>query len=148
MKLFRNSPFRVLSLAAVCGALLGAPSLRAESYTIFIFETDAALASRSDAARGPAYWAAFAAFGNQLKEAGVLRGGSALRASEEARTVVVRDGQTKVTNGAWAKAPLPLGGYFTIDVPTLAEAISWASRAPNFPAGVVEVRPAFPAPGM
>jgi hypothetical protein len=43
---------------------------------------------------------------------------------------------------------MPLGGYFTIDVPTLAEAISWANRAPNFPAGVVEVRPAFPAPGM
>jgi hypothetical protein len=148
MKLPGKHSTSALRLAAWGLALAAASAVRAEPYTILIYETAEDFAARTDAKRAPAYWAAFARYGEQLKAAGVRRGGAALQPGGQAHTVQVRAGQRAVTAGAFAKSPLHLGGYFSIDVPSLEAALGWAERAPNAATGSVEVRPAFPAPGM
>ena len=148
MKTLGNSANTGRRLIALLIGLAGATALRAEAYTIFIYETDADFAARTDEKRGPAYWGTFAAYGEKLKAAGVLRGGAALHPGKQAQTVQVRGGQRTVKAGAFAKAPISLGGYFITDVPNLEAALSWAEQAPNAATGAVEVRPAFPTPGM
>ena len=148
MKSPGKTSLATLALAALLFGLVSAPALRAQPYTIFIYETDADFAARTDEKRGPAYWAKFAAYGEKLKAAGVLRGGAALHAGAQAQTVQVRGGQRTVKTGAFAKAPISLGGYFIVDVPNLEAALNWAEQAPNAATGAVEVRPAFPTPGM
>ena len=138
----------MLRMAALLIGIAGATALRAEAYTILIYETDADFAARTDEKRGPAHWGAFAAYGEKLKAAEVQRGGAALHAGAQAQTVQVRGGRRTVTAGAFAKAPISLGGYFIIDVPNFEAALSWAEQAPNAATGAVEVRPAFPTPGM
>ena len=76
-----------------------------------------------------------------LRAAGVMRGGDALQPVETATTVRVRDGETLVTDGPFAETKEVLGGYYTIEVPDLDEALKWAARIPSAPRGSVEVRP-------
>lgn len=148
MKLLGKNSIPVLRFAALLLGLAGATALQAEAYTIFLYETDADFAARTDEKRGPAYWGAFAAYGEKLKAAGVLRGGAALHSGTKAQTVQVKGGQRTVKAGTFAKSPISLGGYFIIDVPNLEAALSWAEQAPNAASGAVEVRPAYPVPGM
>ena len=89
-----------LRIAALLIGLTGATALRAEAYTIFLYETDADFAARTDEKRGSAYWGAFAAYGEKLKAAGVVRGGAALHPGTQAQTVQVRGGQRTVKAGA------------------------------------------------
>jgi hypothetical protein len=119
--------------------------LAAEPFTILIYETDADLAARTDAARAKDYWASYAAFAGAMEQAGILKGGQALRWGDDARTV--RAGGA-VTNGPVAVAAEQLGGYFMIEVPDLDTALAWAAKAPAAATGAVEVRPAYPAPAM
>ena len=135
-------------LAALALSAVAAPAAAAE-YTIFIFETPADLARRTDASpNGAAYWAAFGDYAKSMQAAGVLRGGSPLQAGSNARVVAVRNGGTQVSTGSAIQAKEELGGYFLIDVPTLDAALDWAAKAPAARTARIEVRPAFPAPAM
>jgi len=87
--------------------------------------------------------AAYAAYGEALRKAGVLRGANRLQPSTAAATVRVADGRTKVLDGPYPESKEQLGGYFLIDAPDLDAAISWASRCPGASHGVVEVRPVW-----
>lgn len=141
-------PLKSLSLLIAGGALLASSLAAAESYTLFIYETNADIALRADTEKAPAYWAAYAAFSQQLEQAGVLRGGAALQPDELAHTVRLTDGKPQIQAGAHARSREPLGGYFVIDVADLAAATAWAEKAPGAATGAVEVRPAYPAPTM
>jgi hypothetical protein len=79
--------------------------------------------------------AAYNAFTEALKKAGVLAGSNRLQPSSAATTVRVANGKSQV-----------LGGYYVIDVPELDAAISWAARCPGASHGVVEVRPMWAMP--
>jgi hypothetical protein len=46
-----------------------------------------------------------------------------------------------VHDGPYADTKEQLGGYFTIDVPDLDEAIAWARRCPSSKYGAIEIRP-------
>lgn len=120
----------------------------AAQFMLLVYETPAAQRARTDAAASHGYWGAFAAFGDSLQAAGVLRGGMVLREGAEARTVVVRDGATGVRSGAHARAAEELGGWFVIEVATRDEAVRWAARVPAALTGAVEVRPRYAAPSM
>ncbi|MFO1036708.1 MAG: YciI family protein [Geminicoccaceae bacterium] len=136
----------IRALFTASAMLLGsAPPLSAEPFTILIYESDPDLAARTDPARAKDYWASYAAFAGAMQQAGILKGGQALRWGDDARTVRVGG---SVTNGPVAVAAEQLGGYFMIDVPDLDAALSWAARAPAAATGAVEVRPAHPAPAM
>ena len=128
---------RIPILAAALAAL-AAPAAAAP-YTLIIHEDEAALAARTDPARAPAYWAAFAEYGKALTAAGVLRGGAALEPA--LLTDLVR------TGGATAGLAGPrVSGYFIIDAASHADAVAWARKLPG--TALVEIRAAIPSPAM
>ncbi len=85
--------------------------------------------------------AAYGAFMEAMKKAGVIAGSNRLKPSSAATTVRVTNGKSQVLDGPYADSKEQLGGYFLIDVPDLDAALSWAARCPATGHGVVEVRP-------
>lgn len=85
--------------------------------------------------------AAYFAFTNETREAGVYVGGEALQPTATATTVQVRDGKTLTTDGPFAETKEQMGGYYMIDVENLDEAIQWAAKIPGAAHGSIEVRP-------
>jgi hypothetical protein len=85
--------------------------------------------------------AAYMAYAEAMKKAGVVRGGERLCPTSEATTVRVADGKTQVLDGPYADTKEQLGGFFLIDVPDLDAALSWAAKCPGASTGTVEVRP-------
>jgi hypothetical protein len=84
--------------------------------------------------------AAYAAYSEALKSAGVLVGSNRLRPSSTATTLRATNGKTQVLDGPFVDSKEKLGGYFLIEVPNLDAALSWAGRCPGVQHGVVEVR--------
>lgn len=124
---------RSTRLAALLATMLLPFAAQAENFTLFVFETAPELAKRDDSGpAGRAYWDAFAAFGAQMRESGVLRGGSPL-----------------VPAQGIAVDSHALGGYFMIDVEDRAAAERWAAEAPaTRTGGRVIVVPALASPAM
>jgi hypothetical protein len=85
--------------------------------------------------------AAYNAYTEALKKAGVLAGANRLQDTQAATTVRMVNGKSQVLNGPYVDSKEQLGGYYLIDVPDLDAAISWAARCPGASHGVVEVRP-------
>jgi hypothetical protein len=112
-------------------------------YMLLIFADNAVFETFSPAQAEEAM-AAYGAYTEALKKAGVLRGTNRLRPVHAATTVRVRAGNTEVLNGPYAETREQLGGYYLIDVPDLDAALSWAARCPGASHGVVEVRPIWP----
>jgi hypothetical protein len=90
--------------------------------------------------------AAYAAYTEALKKAGVWKGSNRLQPISAATTVRVTDGKSQVLDGPYIDSKEQLGGYYLIDVPDLDSAISWASRCPGASHGTIEVRPVWAVP--
>ena len=84
---------------------------------------------------------AWGAYTKALIDAGVMRGGNALKPVHTATTVRLRDGKRQVQDGPFADSKEQLGGYFIIEVPNLDAALEWAAKNPAAAKGAVEVRP-------
>ena len=84
---------------------------------------------------------AYVDFSKKAAAAGVLRGGSELAPIATARTVRVRNGRVKATDGPFAETKEHLGGYYLIDVADLNAALEWAAQVPSAATGSIEVRP-------
>jgi hypothetical protein len=84
--------------------------------------------------------AAYAAYSEALKSAGVLVGSNRLRPSATATTVRNTNGKTQVLDGPFAESKEQLAGYYLIDAPDLDAAMLWAGRCPAAQHGIVEVR--------
>jgi len=85
--------------------------------------------------------AAYMAYSEALRNAGVLLGSNRLLNTDAATTVKVTDGKTQVLNGPYVDTKEQLGGYFLIEAPDLDAAIAWAARCPGASHGTVEIRP-------
>jgi hypothetical protein len=109
-------------------------------YMLLIYGNEAGMqaATKSDNEK---ILAAYGAYVEAMKKAGVMVGGDRLRPTASATTVRLVDGKPKVLNGPYAETKEQLGGYFMIDVPDIDAALSWASRCPGASHGTVEVRP-------
>ncbi len=92
---------------------------------------------------GSKLMAAYGTFTSDLQKAGALVGSDRLQPSATATTVRVRDGQTLTTDGPFAETKEQFGGYYTIEVKDLDEALTWAARVPSATYGSVEVRPVW-----
>jgi len=90
--------------------------------------------------------AAYAAYTEALKKAGVWKSSNRLQSISAATTVRVTDGKSQVLDGPYIESKEQIGGYYLIDVPDLDSAISWAARCPGASHGVVEVRPIWAMP--
>ena len=85
--------------------------------------------------------AAYMAYSEALRKAGVLKGSHSLQPSSTATTVRFADGKAQVLDGPYADSKEQFGGYFIIEVADLDAALAWAARCPAVGHGVVEVRP-------
>ena len=84
--------------------------------------------------------AAYRAYSEALKKAGVYKSGSQLAPSAAARTIRLAQGKPQVLDGPYADAKEQVGGYYLIETPDLETAMTWAARCPTVGHGVVEVR--------
>lgn len=85
--------------------------------------------------------AAYQAYTEALKNAGVYKGSNRLQPTAAATMVHLADGKPQVLDGPYIDSKEQLGGYYLIEVPDLDAAISWAARCPGASHGTVEVRP-------
>lgn len=110
-------------------------------YNIFVYENESDFAARTDPERQGDYWASYSAYTKALEEAGVMAGGAALQPPATGTTLRLVDGKRHVQDGPLSEAKEQLGGYYTVDVANLDEALKWAARCPSAATGGVEVRP-------
>src|SRR5258707_1017673 len=114
------------------------------NYSVFIYETPADFAKRSDPKIMDAYFGTWMKYFQTLGEAGIMRGGSGLLPPDTATTVRLRQGQRVVEDGPYADPKEQLGGVIMIDVPDIAAAVAGMWRFPAVHPGVVELRPNLP----
>jgi hypothetical protein len=84
--------------------------------------------------------AAYMAYSQALKSAGVLVNANRLKPSATATTLRTTNGKTQVLDGPFVESKEQLAGYYLIDAPDLDAAMQWAGRCPAAQHGVVEVR--------
>ena len=111
-------------------------------YLLLIYGNESAMLSAPKEASGRTH-AAYMAYTDAMKSAGVLRGGNRLRPTSDATTVRAPNGKKSVLNGPFAETREQLAGYYLIEAPDLDEALSWASRCPGAAHGSIEVRPVW-----
>ena len=109
-------------------------------YMLLIYGNEANMLSASQET-ATQMTAAYAAYTEAVKKAGVLLGGDRLRPTTAASTVRVANGKTQVLDGPYAETKEQLAGYYMIDVPDLDAALSWAAKCPGAAVGTMEVRP-------
>jgi len=113
------------------------------NYTFLIFENAQGFALRTDPdeKKRTAYWTAWPAYVQALRNAGVFVDGAGLEPPHTATTLRPQRDQQQVQDGPYADTKEQLGGFFIIDVPDLDSALEWAARIPAAPGSVIEVRP-------
>jgi hypothetical protein len=111
-------------------------------YMLLIFRDEAGMQSAKKEDLNQ-MMAAYTAYTEAMKKAGVLTAGDRLQPATSATTVRVKGGKTEVLNGPYAETREQLGGYYIIDVPDLDSALSWAARCPGASHGTIEVRPVW-----
>jgi hypothetical protein len=85
--------------------------------------------------------AAYMAYTEALRKAGVYVGSNRLEDTPSATTVRIANGKSQVLNGPYTDTKEQLGGYYLIEAPDLDAALAWAARCPGASHGVIEVRP-------
>lgn len=105
---------------------------------IYVNEANMLNASKEQASQTTA---AYFAYTEAMKQAGVHIGGERLRPTNSGSSVRVRDGKTQVLDGPYAETKEQLAGYYMINAPDLDAALSWAARCPGAAHGTMEVRP-------
>ena len=80
-------------------------------------------------------------YGEELTQAGVLRGGAELQPTTTATTVRFGGSTPRTMDGPFAETKEHLGGYYVIEVDDLDQAIAWAEKMPGMETGCVEIRP-------
>ncbi len=83
----------------------------------------------------------YAAFTEAIKREGHFVSANRLLPAATAKTVRVRDGQAKVTDGPFAETRELIGGYYLIEAQDMDAALAVAARIPGAARGCVEVRP-------
>jgi len=109
-------------------------------YMLLIYDDEKAWA-RNSPAEVDRIMGEWWAYDDALRKAGVHVAGNALKPTDTATTVRVRNGKTLQTDGPFAETKEQLGGYYLLDVPDLDTAVRWAEKCPAAPFGSIEVRP-------
>ncbi|UDL87134.1 YciI family protein [Mesorhizobium sp. PAMC28654] len=112
-------------------------------YLLLIYNNEAGMAAAPKEA-AIQMSAAYGAYTEAMKKAGVFVAGERLRFTSTATSVRVAGGKTNVIDGPYADTKEQLGGYYMIEVPDMDAAISWAARCPGAGTGTMEVRPVWP----
>jgi hypothetical protein len=78
---------------------------------------------------------------DELRARGAWVTGDQLAPPRRAKSVRVRDGETEVTDGPFAKADEAIGGFDLIEAANVEEAVQIAAGHPIAQFGTIEVRP-------
>ena len=78
---------------------------------------------------------------DELRDSGCLLASQQLEAPEQARTVRVRAGTSRVTDGPFAETKEVLAGFNLIEADTIEDAVRIAHEFPWIRFGSIEVRP-------
>ena len=105
-------------------------------YLLLIYGDEASYLNRPKEAMAETF-AAYTAYTEAMRKAGVLLAADRLRPTAEARTVRKKS----VVDGPFAETKEQLGGYYLIEAPDLDAAVAWAARCPGAQHGSIEVRP-------
>jgi hypothetical protein len=76
----------------------------------------------------------------EITESGELVDGEGLADPSHTKTVAPVDGVPAITDGPFAEAKEQVGGFYTVDVPTIEDAVEWARKIPMLPGDKIEVR--------
>jgi hypothetical protein len=106
-------------------------------YLLMIVGDDDAYQALSEE-QGKEMYAGHYAFMDALRAAGVPLGASAELTPPSGARTLHADGL--VTDGPFAEAKEQVGGFYTIEVPTIEEAVEWARKIPLLPGDKIEVR--------
>jgi len=109
-------------------------------YMLLIYGNEAGMQTATKA-QSEQMMAAYGAYTEAIKKAGILASSNRLKPTTAASSVRVADGKTKVLDGPYAETKEQLAGYYLIEVPDLDAALSWAARCPGANYGTIEVRP-------
>jgi hypothetical protein len=88
----------------------------------------------------------YAAFGQEVRDAGKFVAADRLQPTSTASSVRIREGELEVTDGPFAETKEQLGGFYILDCDDLDEAIAYARKIPAAEHGSVEVRPVWEVP--
>jgi hypothetical protein len=88
----------------------------------------------------------YIAYSRELQGAGVMQAGAPLMPSAKGAKVTVRESKQRVVDGPFTEAKEVLGGFYMVEVATLADAIAWAAKCPGARYGTMEVREVRPFP--
>ncbi|NGN44105.1 YciI family protein [Mesorhizobium sp. CGMCC 1.15528] len=108
-------------------------------YMLFI-HLDESQMPKSPADKGYEMLAAYGAYNEALKKAGIYLAGDRLTPSATTTQVRIADGKTSVLDGPYAETREQIGGYYIIEAEDLDSAIAWAARCPGANHGTIEVR--------
>jgi len=111
-------------------------------YMLLIYTDEAGMSTASKEQVGQ-MMAAYGAWTEAMRKAGVFVTADRLQPTSTAATVRGAGDKTKVLDGPYAETKEQLGGFYIIEVPDRAAATSWAARCPSVAFGAVEVRPVF-----
>ncbi|OLC10290.1 MAG: hypothetical protein AUH41_03125 [Gemmatimonadetes bacterium 13_1_40CM_66_11] len=81
------------------------------------------------------------AHADDLRRSGHLTESQMLEGAETAKSVRIRNGRTKITDGPFSEAKEVLGGFNLIEAKDMEEAVQIAREFPWARTGCVEVRP-------
>ena len=81
------------------------------------------------------------AHADELRNDGRLKDSQMLEDADQAKSVRIRNGRTKITDGPFSEAKEVLGGFNLIEARDMDEAVQIASEFPWARTGCVEVRP-------
>jgi hypothetical protein len=90
---------------------------------------------------GDTMMAEYDTFTKNVKANGQFVAGEALKPTNTASTVRVRNGKISTTDGPYAETKEQLGGFYLIEAKDLNDAIQIASKIPAARTGSIEVRP-------
>ena len=107
---------------------------------IYVDESGMAKATKEQAGQ---MMAAYGAWTESMKKAGVFVAADRLQSAKTAATVRGAADKAKVLDGPYAETKEQFGGFYIIEVADRAAAVTWAKGCPSNHYGAVEVRPVW-----
>jgi hypothetical protein len=114
---------------------------------MIVINTDEKAQAKATVEQGKEMHAAYGAYTDELKKAGVMLHGDGLLPSSKGARISYKEGRRVVIDGPFTEAKEVVGGYYIIDVKSREEAIEWASKCPGARYAGVELREVMVFPG-